>query len=224
MAKHMVVIKNADGTPSPHSMKEWLRQNPQHIPEGFGPDQNTSHELRRALQRNGWKIKELSDQVLIIQPDEKGDTSYTDILIEGIAAIAESLEDDKIVENAEEITFGLERDLQCALRAKIEQLESGLRIIDSGKERITDAGRIDITAADSKDNIVILELKAGTALPEVITQVLAYMGTVAESDKKPVRGIIIAGGFHKRVIQAARAIPNLQLRKYSFQFTFESVK
>jgi RecB family endonuclease NucS len=125
---------------------------------------------------------------------------------------------------AAEITFGLERDLQSALRSNISQLESGLTIVDAGRERTTDAGRIDIMAQDSKGNFVIIELKAGLATPEVIAQVLSYMGAVAESDGVPVRGILVAGDFHKRVLWATRAIPNLELKKYSFQFSFESLK
>src|SRR5437879_2456948 len=41
---------------------------------------------------------------------------------------------DQVIE-AEEITFGLERDLQAALRANIHQLDHGLEIVDGGKER-----------------------------------------------------------------------------------------
>ncbi|MFN8454711.1 MAG: endonuclease NucS [Anaerolineae bacterium] len=167
-----------------------------------------------------WKLKIEDNQVLLIQPTEKGDTSVADELL-GNDSISD--EDEAEIE-AEEITFGLERDLQSALRANIQQLETGLKIIDGGKERVTEAGRIDITAVDNRDNIVVIELKAGTATPQVIAQILAYMGAIAETDKKPVRGILVAGDFHKRVILAARAIPNLQLKRYSFQFTFEFVK
>jgi RecB family endonuclease NucS len=88
---------------------------------------------------------------------------------------------------------------------------------------VTEAGRIDITAIDNGDNIVIIELKAGKAKPQVIAQILAYMGAVTKTDDKPIRGILVAGDFDKRVVLAARAIPNLELKKYSFQFTFESM-
>ena len=39
------------------------------------------------------------------------------------------------IEDAIETTFGLERDLQNALRSNIQQLEEGLKIVDEGKER-----------------------------------------------------------------------------------------
>jgi hypothetical protein len=64
------------------------------------------------------------------------------------------------VQDALEITFGLERDLQTALRKNIEQLEHGLKIIDGGKEQRVAAGYIDITAEDEHGNTVVIELKA----------------------------------------------------------------
>ena len=143
---------------------------------------------------HSYGLLESSDRVLVIQPDENNDTTYANELLED--DIDNEIED--FVEEATAITFSLERDLQSALREKIEQLESGLRVIDGGKERITEAGRIDITAMDKDENTVIIELKAGVAQPEAITQLLAYMRAIFASDKKPVRGILIAGDFHKK--------------------------
>jgi hypothetical protein len=39
-----------------------------------------------------------------------------------------------------------------------------------------------------------------------------------------VRGILVAGDLAQRAISAARATPNIVLRKYAFLFSFESVK
>ena len=217
--RHNVLLKKPDGGFEVYPMKQWLRDNPEYIPEGMDT-YDTSHALRRALRNEGWGLKIEADQVLVIKPaDDKGDNSFADQLLEDDL---ENDDDDEEIE-AQEVTFGLERDLQLALRSNIQQLETGLEIVDGGKERVTEAGRVDITAKDIKDNIVVIELKAGRASPQVIAQVLAYMGAISETDNKPIRGILIAGDFHKRVVLAARAIPNLELKKYSFQFTFESM-
>lgn len=120
-----------------------------------------------------------------------------------------------------EIRFGLERDLQRALRTNIAQLEPGLIITDGGSEKTVEAGRIDITTEDTNDNIVVIELKAGTAQPDAIPQLLAYMGTIENPDCKPVRGILVANDFAPRVVQAAKAVPNISLKAYSFQFSFQ---
>jgi hypothetical protein len=55
-----------------------------------------------------------------------------------------------------------------------------------------------------------------------IGQVLAYMGDLT-TDKSLVRGILVAGGFSARTVVAARVVPNLQLKKYSFNFAFEPI-
>ena len=119
-------------------------------------------------------------------------------------------------------TFGLERDLQLALRKHIDQLEGGLKIVDNGKEQTVESGRIDITAEDSSGTTVVIELKAGPANRDTIGQVLGYMGDLMTT-KKSVRGILVAGEFPAGTMAAARAVPNLRLKKYSFRFSFESV-
>jgi len=129
---------------------------------------------------------------------------------------------DEEVADAIETTFGLERDLQLVLRKNIEQLEPGLKIIDGNKEQIVESGRIDITAEDANGTTVIIELKAGTADREAVAQILAYMGDLI-SKGKTVRGILVAGDFPARTIAAAKAVPNLHLRRYGFQFSFEAV-
>jgi hypothetical protein len=104
----------------------------------------------------------------------------------------------QVVEEAVELTFDIERDLQRVLRDNIEQLEPGLKITDGGKEKAVAAGRIDITAEDRNGVAVVIELKTGEADRPAIGQILAYMGDLA-ADKKPtgadqstigVRGIL----------------------------------
>lgn len=138
------------------------------------------------------------------------------------ASLTTHEETDELIEAAE-ATFGLERDLQLALRSNIQQLEPGLAIIDDGKEQITDAGRIDILARDQDGSTVVIELKAGSATPDALTQILGYMGAVGEQDESTVRGILVAGDFHPRIIFAVKAVSNVQLRKYRFSFSFEDV-
>ncbi len=118
-------------------------------------------------------------------------------------------------------SFALERDLQRTLRGNIEQLEPGLKITDGGTERTIDAGRIDITAEDGDGNIVVIELKAGTAGMDSIGQILSYMGSIESPEGKDVRGILVAYDFDRRLVLATNAAPNVSLKAYSVQFTFE---
>jgi DNA-binding transcriptional ArsR family regulator len=114
------------------------------------------------------------------------------------------------LETTEETKFGLERDLQSALRRHIGDLEPGLSITDAGKERRVPSGFIDI------------ELKAGTADRDAIGQILSYMGNLMESTAS-VRGILVAGDFSARAVAAVRAAPNVRLVRYDFRFSFETV-
>jgi hypothetical protein len=92
-----------------------------------------------------------------------------------MGAYDEGPEIEQIAE-AIDATFGLERDLQLALRKHIDQLEPGLKIADAGRELTVESGRIDITAEDSGGTTVVIELKAGLADRETVGQVLGYMG------------------------------------------------
>ncbi len=140
------------------------------------------------------------------------------------ALIDSKTEEIEEIKEAVEATFSLERDLQAALRSNIEQLESGLRVVDGGSERRVSFGRIDITAEDKEGSIVVIELKAGEADRDAIGQLLSYMGQVVETVARPVRGILVAGSFSARAISAARVLANVELKAYSFKFFFNSVK
>ena len=216
--RHYVVSFVHGGDPELALMKDYLRRHLDLLPPGTDPTHTTSHQLRSMLQKTGWRMEEQSDRVVLVEPDPHGRFEYAVDLLE----LEEEFElNDEPDEN--EITFGLERDLQVALRRDISAIEPGLNIVDGGSERITEAGRIDITARDSSGQFVVIELKAGIAQPAIVAQVMAYIAAIQEEDGHPVRGVVIAGDFSPRVVLAARAIPNLELRKYSFNFSFEDV-
>ena len=222
MRRSHIVILLEDGEIEKHPLKQWLRENPEFNPPGLHPDDNTSHQLRKGLQRQSWNLEFTPNEVLLIRPDANGNTAYADELVE--------LQDEKEAEDlgidedeSFEVPFGLEKDLQAALRGNIEQLEQGLVIVDGGAERTTRAGRLDILAQDDDGNLVVIELKAGRATSGSIEQVLSYMSAVEEEDGKSVRGLIVAGAFSDRIILAARAVPNLNLVTYSFQFSFSTI-
>lgn len=120
--------------------------------------------------------------------------------------------------------FGLERDLQMALRHSIIQLDPSLKIIDDGNEKAVETGLIDILAQDKTGANVVIELKVGTTPASAITQLLGYMADIRdEFPDTPVRGILVAADFDKRSIAAASMIPNLQLVRYRFNFIFDPI-
>ena len=80
-----------------------------------------------------------------------------------------SAEDAEVPDDAIEQKFGLESDMQKALRKNIGQLEAGLEIIDGGKEKKVASGFIDIGARlpmlDGWRGISILAVIAAHMLP-----------------------------------------------------------
>lgn len=118
--------------------------------------------------------------------------------------------------------FGLERDMQAALRKNIGQLEAGLEITDEGAERSVSSGFIDITAKDANGLPVVIELKTGTAGQRAVAQILSYMGDVSFEEGQTVRGILVASDFDAKAKAAARMVPSLELRRYSVRFQFSN--
>jgi RecB family endonuclease NucS len=123
---------------------------------------------------------------------------------------------------AVDTAFGLERDLQNALRTNIAQLDPGLTIVDGGREQVLPVGKIDITARDQTGTTVVIELKTATADRDAVGQILSYMGELMV-ESPSVRGMLIARDFSPRAVAAARAAPNIELVRYGFRFSFEKV-
>ena len=131
------------------------------------------------------------------------------------------LEAENIEESEPQQAIGLERDMQAAIRRNITQVEQGLRITDAGRERSVETGFIDITAEDTDNIPVIIELKTGVAGQRAVAQVLSYMGSIMDEESRDdVRGILIASEFDHKARAAARVIPSLTLMRYQFSFSF----
>jgi hypothetical protein len=170
---------------------------------GFPLSSFTGFQARNSLRALGFDVREVD----VDDPPEGGEEDSG-------ATKGEQ------VEEAIKTTFVIERHLQGALRANIEQLEPGLKITDGGKEQVVDSGRIDITTIDKNGVTVVIELKAGEAGRHAVGQIAAYMGDLTDG-KKQVRGILVAGEFSPKAVSSARVVPGLRLRKYNIKFAFE---
>lgn len=119
--------------------------------------------------------------------------------------------------------FGLEKDLQGALRTSMDQLEQGLTVADGGAEKRVPSGYIDVFAEDAVGAPVVIELKAVKAPLKSISQIMSYMGDIAEETGQQPRGILIAPDFDAKLVAAARIAPSIKLVKYGFSFHFSEV-
>ena len=129
-------------------------------------------------------------------------------------------EDAEEAEQAVEASISLERDIEDQLVHQLAALEEGLTFVERQAE--CDVGRVDILGRGADGATVLVELKAGEAKDSAIGQIARYMGWHQQHQgAKTVRGILVASDFPEGVRHAALAIPNLALRRYRIQLTFE---
>ena len=123
-------------------------------------------------------------------------------------------------EQAVEASISLERDIEDQLVHQLDALEEGLAFV--GRQVKCDVGRVDIVGRGADGATVLVELKVGEAKDSAIGQIARYMGWHQQHQGAgTVRGILVASDFPVGVQYAARAMPNLALRRYRIQLTFE---
>ena len=121
---------------------------------------------------------------------------------------------------AVEASISLERDIEDQLVRRLDALEEGLTF--AGRQVTCDVGRVDIVGRGADGATVVVELKVGEAKDSAIGQIARYMGWHQQHQGAgTVRGILVASDFPEGVQYAALAMPNLALRRYRIQLTFE---
>ena len=184
---------------------------------------NEEREAIRELLGQGLSSEEVARRLGVPKVRVAAVRAHTTMGTYGASSTSEGLTTDDLDEAADaaDLKFGLERDMQDALRASISQLDPSLRIVDGGKERRVDAGFIDILAEDD-EGLVVIELKSGRAPDDVVTQVLSYVGALRQEEDRPVRAVIVAKEFGDRV-RCAAAAANIELVTYGYRFTFNKL-
>ncbi len=201
-----------------HPLKQWLRTNPDRVPPGVHPDTHTTHQIRTALKKQGWTVRDNPDQCLVIPPGEATEVQ---------SALAESIEPAGS-ETLEECAFPLEYHLRDFIARHLTTLAIGgkqLRIFSDkggqrGVEYPTGVGPIDILAVDAEGNLFVFELKLDRGPDKAIGQLSRYMGWVKKNlaDGKSVFGVVVAKTVDEKLRYAASVIPNLFLFEYEVDF------
>ena len=137
------------------------------------------------------------------------------------ALIEDEVEAADAIEQRIEASISFERDVEEHLIRNLGTLEKGLRFVE--RQVVIDVGRVDILAEDASGRRVVIELKVGDAKDAAVGQIARYLGWYARKDKKPPRGMLIAGDFPEPVRYAAEAVKDLELVRYRVQFAFDSI-
>ncbi len=218
---HVVLLPRPDGSVEMHAMKQWLRQNPEHIPSGCDATLSTSQQLGAGLRKLGWTMQETDREFRMIPPGAhlpKG--SVLDESLE--------LEIDENEESSDDTYFGLEYQLRDFLAQNIAAVSiAGRRLqiyVDptgrDGIEYPTAVGPIDILAVDQGGAFFVLELKRGRTPDYTIGQLMRYMGWVQQTigKSKDVHGVVVAKVISDALRYAVCVVPKVSLFEYEVSF------
>ncbi len=136
-------------------------------------------------------------------------------------------------ESSDQTLFYMEKELENFLIKNWEKTELGKKydlIEEDGKfsqQYPTGVGPIDILVKDKKDgSYVVIELKRNQTSDDTIGQLARYMGWLKENktNGKPVRGLIITGGYDKRLYYASQMIVGCEIYIYQVDFKLKEFK
>ena len=136
-------------------------------------------------------------------------------------------------ESSDQTLFYMEKELENFLIKNWEKTELGKKydlIEEDGKfsqQYPTGVGPIDILVKEKKDgSYVVIELKRNQTSDDTIGQLARYMGWLKENktNGKPVKGIIITGGYDSRLHYASQMIIGCEIYIYQVDFKLKEFK
>jgi hypothetical protein len=205
-------------------MKEWLRRNPDETPRGFDPTGSTSHQLRDALLKRGWEIKNTDTQVLLLKP---GTNNIAGTATDEVLGTTDDALSDNEAEPGE-ASFSLEYQLRDFLAQNLNTIDVGgkrlkLYVDPAGRDGIeypSPVGPIDLLAIDEAGSFYVFELKRARSPDHAIGQLARYMGWVSHTigAHGSVNGIIVAKEISDKLRYAASVFPNVRLFEYQVEF------
>jgi hypothetical protein len=186
--RHNVVLPQDNGGFEIQPLKEYLRQNPDVLPE-FDPSNSTSHQLRAGLKRRGWAMQETPSEIRLIKPGAASDIAKVEEVLGG--------SDENDSTDVAEASFSLEYQLRDFLAANLETVKINdkrlrLYVDPTGRDGIefpTAVGPIDILAVDQDSNFIVFELKRANSPDRAVGQLARYMGMGPANDWPRSKGI-----------------------------------
>ena len=119
----------------------------------------------------------------------------------------------QLVDNARFSMIATEEDVQQALLARPELIETGFTPL-SKERNLGDAGFIDILGEDRNGNLVVVEIKRTSVGNDAAFQLRRYIEAVKSRTKRPLRGIIAAPQLRKGTFATIQAL-GLEFKRIS---------
>ncbi len=189
-----------------------------YVSEGKMPDyESLTQKVREQFPHSAWQKSHYS---WYKSQFNTGKIKVTELYLNNSEVTDERIDED--IAQSIDTQVSLEKDLQKYLSSRVSELEGGLTLVSGGVEYTTDAGRIDLLTRDQLNNLVVIELKAVKAKDSALGQLLGYIGCLSQENPN-VRGILVASDFDKRVVFAAKALPNIKLIKYELSFNLREI-
>lgn len=127
--------------------------------------------------------------------------------------------------------FAYEKDLRNYLATNLAVIEPGLQLYEdegiNGIEFPVGGRFIDILAIDSKDALVVIELKVSRGYDRVVGQLMRYMAWILKNLAEPgqkVRGIIVAREISEDLLLAYSLLTDVQLFEYELSLALKQVE
>jgi len=161
--------------------------------------------------------KYLSNEHNEIWTDTKSENIENEEKFDNIDETEISELDDSII--TEEVNFTYERDLQDSLIRKIDKLFPEYTLFEDGVEYYIDGKRIDVLLENKlRNELLVIELKAGLAKKETLSQISEYMGKLKKKFiNKIINGIIIASEIDDSLKDACLPFSNIKTMRYRIE-------
>jgi RecB family endonuclease NucS len=99
--------------------------------------------------------------------------------------------------------YASEEDMKKAVILKPELIEEGFKVIDFEKK--IEPGFIDVYGIDKKGNLIVIEIKRGTAGKEAVMQLMKYVNSISKLTSRNLRAIIAAPKIARNAMKLLEA-------------------
>jgi len=120
-----------------------------------------------------------------------------------IDELIEAMQSVEPVELSEGLIDFSEDSIQQYIAGNFKDIDDS--IVSLEREYSTRVGDADFFGEDKNGDLVVIEVKTGTAQDNVVGQLLGYMNAIRANEKRKVRGIIVAEDFTERVREAVKS-------------------